>query len=99
MLKIKLAHPASKYFKKLRDKKLKDLFHDALDEICKDPCIGERKTGDFKGVYCYDLYYKSTNYEIAYVIEETNNVNEKIVVIVMAGTKENFYEQLKSYLH
>ena len=74
MLKIKLAPPASKYFKKLKDKKLKDLFHEAIDEICENPCIGQRKKGDLKGIYCYDLSYNGTNYEIAYALKKTKKL-------------------------
>ena len=97
MPEIRLAPPTSKYLKKLKDKKLKELFRNALDEICENPYIGEPKKGDLSGIYGYDLYYQRTNYEIAYVIEGNNN--ENIIVVVMVGTRENFYEQLKNYLH
>ena len=97
MLEIRLAPPASKYLKKLKGKKLRELFRNALNEICENPYIGKLKKGDLSGIYGYDLYYQRTNYEIAYVIEENNN--EHIIVVIMAGTRENFYEQLKNYLH
>ncbi len=35
------------------------------------------------------------NYELAYTIEYLENT---IVVIVMAGTRENFYNELKTYM-
>ena len=91
MLEARISPPASKYFKKLRDKRLKDLFKESIEEICKNPYAGQLKKGDLSGIYGYDLYYQGTNYEIAYVIED------KIIVIIMAGTRENFYEQLKKY--
>lgn len=94
---MRLAPPASKYLKKLKDKKLKELFRNSLNEICKNPFIGTLKKGDLSGIYGYDLYYQKTNYEIAYIIEETNN--ENIIVVIMVGTRENFYEQLKNYLY
>ena len=40
-------------------------------------------------------YYNKTNYELAYTIER---VGEELVVVVMAGTRENFYDQLKRYI-
>ena len=96
MLEMRLAPPVSKYLKKLKDKKLRELFKNALDGICENPYIGKLKKGDLSGIYGYDLYYQRTNYEIAYVIEEKSN--ENIIVVIMAGTRENFYEQLKNYL-
>ena len=41
------------------------------------------------------IYYNKTNYELAYTIER---VGEELVVVVMAGTRENFYDQLKRYI-
>ncbi len=41
----------------------------------------------------HDIYYAKTNYEIAYRI-----VVKKKVTVVPAGTRENFYQQLKHYL-
>jgi mRNA interferase RelE/StbE len=35
------------------------------------------------------------NYEIAYAIYEEN---EQLIVVLLAGTRENFYEQLKRYV-
>ncbi len=95
MLEVRISPSASKYFKKLRDKKLKDLFKKSIEEIRENPYAGQLKKGDLSGIYGYDFYYQGTNYEIAYVIEELDD--GKIIVIIMAGTRENFYEQLKKY--
>lgn len=95
MLPVRFAPPAAKYLKKLKDRKLKDLYQDAIDEIREDYTIGETKTGDLAGFYGYDIYYNRTNYELAYTIE---HVDGEIVVVVMAGTRENFYDELKRYI-
>jgi mRNA-degrading endonuclease RelE of RelBE toxin-antitoxin system len=95
MLQVRLLPPAAKFIKKLKDKNLKDLYKKAIDEICNDYTVGEEKTGDLTGVYGYDIYYNKTNYELAYTIEQ---VGEQVVVVIMAGTRENFYDQLKRYL-
>lgn len=95
MLQVRFLPPAAKYIKKLKDKQLKALYKKAIDEICEDYTIGEEKTGDLSGVYGYDIYYNKTNYELAYTIER---VGEEIVVVIMAGTRENFYAQLKRYM-
>ena len=47
------------------------------------------------GVYDYDIYYNKTNYELAYTVEY---VEDKDIVVIMAGTRENFYDQLKQYM-
>lgn len=95
MTEIRFLPPAAKFIKKIKDKKLKSLYQEAIDEIKKNHLIGEAKTGDLSGVYGYDIYYNKTNYELAYSVKYLDN---KIIVIIMAGTRENFYDQLKAYM-
>jgi len=40
----------------------------------------------------YDVKYSGVNYELAYRIYEEEN---RFVVVILAGTRENFYEELK----
>ena len=54
MLPVRFDPPAAKYIKKLKDKKLKKLYQEAIDKIREDYTIGETKTGDLIGFY--DLY-------------------------------------------
>jgi len=96
MLPVIYTPTAEKYFKKLKDKALKKAFKEAVIKIRKNPDIGQAKTGDLSGLYCLDLYYNRTNYEIAYRISKLENGD--MVVIIMAGTRENFYKELKRYL-
>ena len=96
MFELRYKPRAEKYFKKLKEKNLKKVYREALIEISKDPFnTGEAKSGDLAGLYCYDLYYNKTNYEIAYQIYEEEG---KIVIIILAGTRENFYQELKLYM-
>ncbi len=88
--------PAARYIKKLKDKTLKKAFQNAIDTIIKDPYAGNKNTGDLAGVYSYDIIHSKVNYELAYTLIEKNN---KKIVVIMAGTRENFYEQLKRYLN
>lgn len=97
MLRITYLNPAKRYFRKLKEKPLKRLFLEKLEEIRLDPYIGELKTGDLAGIYCCDITYKGTNYELAYRLEE--NQNGEIIVIIMAGTRETFYSELKRYIN
>lgn len=92
MYEVKFSSQASKYFKKLKNKHLKKTFLQAINEIASNPYIGTMKQGDLAGIYGLDVRYDGVNYEVAYMIEE---VEGKWVVVVLAGTRENFYEQLK----
>lgn len=95
MTEVRFLPPAAKFLKKLKDKKLKALYREAIDKIQEDHTVGEVKKGDLSGVYGYDIYYNRTNYELAYTVEY---VEDKVIVVIMAGTRENFYEQLKQYM-
>ncbi|MBR3948122.1 MAG: type II toxin-antitoxin system RelE/ParE family toxin [Clostridia bacterium] len=96
MYEIKFLPPAARFIKKIKDKKLKELYKNAIDKIREDYTVGELKTGDLSGIYSIDIFYNKTNYELAYTVEYAEN---EIVVVIMAGTRENFYEELKRYMH
>ena len=95
MSKLRYTPGAKKFFKKLKSKGLIDAFNNALDAIESDPYSGELKVGDLSGIFCWDVYYEKVNYEIAYRIIEDN---EQLIIIIMAGTRENFYQELKLYI-
>ncbi len=95
MTDVRFLPPAAKFIKKLKDKKLKMLYQEAVDKIRRDHTVGEAKTGDLSGVYGYDIYYNRTNYELAYTVEY---LEDKVIVVIMDGTRENFYNQLKQYM-
>ena len=95
MTEVRFLPPAAKFIKKLKDKKLKALYQEAVNRIRMDHTIGKPKSGDLSGIYGYDIYYNKTNYELAYRVEY---VEDKIIVVIMAGTRENFYDELKKYI-
>lgn len=95
MYRIEFLSAAERYFKKLRDKNLVDAFKMAVEKLSEDPYIGKAKRGDLSSVYGYDFRHAGATYEIAYKIYEDN---EELVVIILAGTRENFYEALKLYI-
>ncbi|NBJ88514.1 type II toxin-antitoxin system RelE/ParE family toxin [Acutalibacter sp. 1XD8-36] len=92
---VRFLPPATRFFKKLKDKRLKALYQADIDEIRHDHMVGQMKTGDLAGVYGYNIYYNKANYELAYTVEYREN---KIIVVIMAGTRENFYDELKRYM-
>lgn len=67
----------------------------AIELITKNYKIGNLKTGDLSNIYSYDIYYNKTNYELAYTVEI---IDDEIIIFILAGTRENFYDQLKKYL-
>ena len=96
MTEVRFLPPAKRFISKIKDKKLKTLYQKAIDEIRQDHTVGVAKVGDLSGIYGYDIYYNKTNYELAYRVEY---VEEKIIVVIMAGTRENFYTELKRYMN
>ena len=101
MAELRILPPAAKYFKKLKDKNLKSLYQDAIDAILQNPMIAEEKTGDLKGIRSYDIYYNRINYELAYSLEHVQREGSDevdVVVVIMAGTRENFYNELNQVI-
>lgn len=88
---------AEKFFRKIKlsDPMLFDKYKEALKVIRQNPYIGSFKKGDLSGYMGYDILHNNINYEIAYIVSK--NKDGKLIVIVMAGTRENFYENLKLY--
>ena len=97
MNKIILLPPAKNFLKKLKDKKLKELFKDAIEKISENPQVGQVKTGDLSGIYAYGFNYNKISYRIAYKVEV--NDDGTLTIIIMAGVHENFYKKLKEYLN
>lgn len=69
---------------------------EALDRevknIAENPSLGEEKKGDLKGVFVHKFKLKTNLYFLAY--RKTDNDLE----LVMIGSHENYYRDLKSYL-
>jgi len=95
MRELRIYPKPEKFLKKLKEKPLKEKFYDAINKICENPYIGEAKTGDLQGIFCKDIYHAGINYELAYAIVEEDG---ELIVIILAGVRENFYDDLKRYL-
>ena len=95
MRKLIILPPAAHFLKKIKEKPLKLKFQKVIDDIIQNPYIGDPEFGDLSGVYCCDFFYNKTNYELAYTIIEKN---DETVVVILAGTRENFYNELKRYI-
>lgn len=93
-MNVRFLPQAEKYIKKIKDKELKRKFKIEVDAIMEDPSRGEMKRGDLAGVQSCDIYHQGSNYELAYCVKHEGN---EAVVVILAGTRENFYLELKRY--
>ena len=96
MLPVVYLPQAERYFKKLKDKHLKNEFKQAIFRFRQNPGIGEAKTGDLRGIFSLDVFHAGQNYELAYRVSGLDS--GEIVVVILAGTRQNFYKELKRYL-
>lgn len=86
-----------KYLKKLKDRRLKELFVDLIySEIAENPYDGIEKKGDLSGIWVRELRYKKTEYRVAYLIEDDED--KKVIPVLLVGTHESFYMELKKCL-
>jgi mRNA interferase RelE/StbE len=96
VIEVRYRTHTKKYFKKLKDKNLRRLFLHQIELIQNDPFTGNEKKGDLKGLYTIGFIYQGVQYRLAYQIEIDSLGN--VMVIILAGPRENFYEELKRYL-
>lgn len=94
MYQVRFMPRAERYIKKLKERNLKEKIKNAIYEIQKDPYIGKMRKGDLSTIYGFDVFYHKTNYEISYQVYS----KKQIIVIILIGTRENFYQELKNYL-
>lgn len=88
---VTISRRVKRYLRKLKDQRLQTLIVDAIyKEIAEDPEFGVPKVGDLSGYRVYTLHYVRVEYRIAYIVR-----TDEMVSIVMIGTHENFYQQLK----
>lgn len=82
------------YLKKCKDRVLKQYFVEILyEKIAVDPKSGIPKQGDLSGIWTMGFTYKNSHYRIAYRI-----VDHSVIPIIMIGSHENFYRELKRVL-
>lgn len=88
---IQLEPRVRRYLKKVKDVTLKRKFVENIyGVIAVDPYAGNSKSGDLKDCWTVDFFYAKTQYRIAYSIEE-----DVVAIVILAGTHEGFYEELK----
>jgi len=64
----------------------------AVRTVLAQPNIGEQKKGDLRAVFVYKFRIKKTLYLMAY------RYNAETLELLMLGTHENYYKELKNYM-
>lgn len=95
---LEILPQAQRYLKKIKDKRLSEIFDECLEKIRLNPLeVGESKVGDLKGFYTYKFSYQKVGYRIGYRVKE--NEDGTLTIIIMIGKRENFYGNLKNYIN
>lgn len=82
----------AKQKKKLHKNQLKDL-DKAVKIIFEDPDIGDMKVGDLQEIRVYKFKSMNNQIRLAY------GVDSQTLHLYAFGSHENFYRNLKKYLH
>lgn len=94
MYEIRRTAQVRRFQKKIKDTRLKSAFIQTCETLADTPLIGTPKKGDLTGIRTCSIILDSVQYRIAYMILD----DDKIVILVFAGTREDFYQELKRYM-
>ena len=75
MYPIAFLPPAERYFKKIRERGLKDAFYKVIKEIRQAPFKDIPKKGDLLGIYGYDMNFGELNTRL-----HTESLKEKMIL-------------------
>lgn len=93
-MKPNYKRPFAQYVKKAH-KPLQLAIEDAVALVCGSPDIGEPKVGDLAGIRVYKFRFNRQEYLMAYrpPVEDL-----PLEFLIIEGSHENFYAELKHYL-
>ena len=80
----------SRQYKKLNDNVAADV-DDAIEQVGKQPSIGERKKGDLADVIVFKFHSQGQLYLLGYTVDD----DVLLVYLEAIGPHENFYRDLK----
>lgn len=92
-MEIKVTPSSTRSIKKLheRDKLTLD---DAINDIVKNPYIETQKKGDLSKILVHKFKINKQEALLVYKLEPSRD-NPEVLVLVLLGTHENFYRELK----
>ena len=70
----------------------KNILDQEIKKIIENPCVGEEKKGDLRGVFIHKFKIDSIQYLLSYKV-----INDDLELI-MIDPHENYYRDLKNYL-
>lgn len=98
-MKIYYKRPFAQFVKKSR-KPLQLAIEDKVILVCKNPGLGEQKIGDLHGLYIYKFRFNNQEYLMAYKFgPNENNLEILWIDFYKIGSHENFYTELKKFIH
>ena len=86
----KFARRFLRSYKRLHPNQLRAV-HESLDQVRREPAIGELKKGDLKELFVYKFLLLGQNFLIAYTIDDLKNE----ITFEAVGLHENFYRDFK----
>jgi len=91
MFQIKSVRAVRKDLKKFSGDVVKEIETVHFRNIREYPFQADELGYIFKGLRSYHFHHKGTSYRIVYEIFE----EDELIVVIMIGSRENFYEKLK----
>lgn len=91
MYRIEAYSAVKKDIKKLDRKLKKEVKEKYFADIERNPYEAEPLAYEFKGLWSYHFNYKGTQYRIVYEIYPKDG----IILVIMIGTREEFYKALR----
>ena len=65
-------------------------------EVCRNPEMGQQKSGDLQGVFVYKFRFNAQEYLMAYKFDHFSDATKITwIKFCQIGTHENFYSKLK----
>jgi len=94
VFELKAIKAVKKDLKSLHPKLAEEIKNHHFRKIKESPLEPSELGYSFKGLRSYHFNFEGTSYRIVYEVFE----KDKLVVVIMIGTRENFYERLKRRL-
>jgi len=94
MYELKAINAVKKDLNTLNRATVKEIQEIHFPRIKKDPHQADPLRYAFKGLYSYHFRHVGTSYRIIYEIYEEEN----LIIILLIGSRENFYERLRRRL-
>jgi addiction module RelE/StbE family toxin len=94
MYEIKAPSSVKKDIKRLDKPVQRELRDKYFPKIKESPFDAEPLRGDLRGLWAYHFFHGSTQYRIVYEILR----DERVVMLVMVGSRGDFYESLRRRL-